>query len=70
MCSFVTLGRIDNSSFENRRPATCSRNPEILPHAKANCTAIVHDGSCGHAAGRRDMKCKHTLDSTALFSFI
>ncbi len=55
------LGPVDNSSFENRRPATYSRDPEILLHAKANCTALIHDGSRGQAAGRRDMNCQQTL---------
>ncbi len=67
--NLARVGPVDNSSFENRRPATCSRDPEILFHAKANCTAIVYDGSCGQAAGRRDMNCQQTLDSITFFRF-
>jgi hypothetical protein len=40
LCSHARLGRVDNSLFEALRPATCSRDPEILLNAQHYCTEI------------------------------
>ena len=55
------LGRVDNSSSEGLRPATRSRDPEILLHAQAYCTELDRTGSREQVAGRRDLNCQQTL---------
>ena len=55
------LGRVDNSSSEDLRPATRSRDPEILLHAQAYCTELDRTGSREQVAGRRDLNCQQAL---------
>ena len=49
------LGSVDTSTFEVPRPATGSRDPEILPNAQQNCTVIERSGSREQVAGSREM---------------
>ena len=60
---YMTLGRVDNSSSEGLRPATRSRDPEILLHAQAYCTELDRTGSREQVAGRRDLNCQQALGS-------
>jgi len=55
------LGSVDNSSSEGLRPATCSRDPEILLNAQHDCTEIDRAGSREQVAGRRDSNCQQPL---------
>jgi len=55
------LGSVDNSYSESLRPATCSRDPEILLNAQRYCTEIDRSGSREQVAGRRDPNCQQTL---------
>ena len=57
------LGRVDNSSSEGLRPATCSRDPEILLNTQHDCTETDRSGSREQVAGRRDLNCQHALMS-------
>ena len=61
----VDLGCVDNSSSEGLRPATCSRDPEILLNTQHDCTETDRSGSREQVAGRRDLNCQHALDSNA-----
>ena len=60
----VKLGAVDNSSSEALRPATCSRDPEILLNAQHYCTEIDRSGSRGQAAGRRPPRDEMSTDPT------
>ena len=55
------IGSVDNSSSRGLRPAACPRDPGILNNSKPCSTKIKRTGSCGQAAGRRHLKCQHTL---------
>ena len=55
------VGSVDNSSSEGLRPATCSRDPEILLNAQHDCTEIDRAGSREQVAGRRDSNGQQTL---------
>ena len=57
----IIVGRVDNSSSEGLRPATRSRDPEILLHAQAYCTELDRTGSREQVAGRRDLNCQQAL---------
>ena len=57
----ICLGSVDNSSSRGLRPAACPRDPGILNNSKPCSTKIKRTGSCGQAAGRRHLKCQHTL---------
>ena len=61
--SEIKLGAVDNSSSEALRPATCSRDPEILLNAQHYCTEIDRSGSREQVAGRRHLNCQQTLMS-------
>jgi len=56
------LGSVDNSYSEGLRPATRSRDPEILLNAQRYRTEIDRSGSREQVAGRRDPNCQQTLN--------
>ena len=56
------IGCVDNSSSEGLRPATCSRDPEILLNTQHDCTETDRSGSREQVAGRRDLNCQHALE--------
>ena len=60
------LGCVDNSSSEGLRPATCSRDPEILLNTQHDCTETDRSGSREQVAGRRDLNCQHALEKNDL----
>ena len=55
------LGCVDNSSLEALRPATCSRDLEILFNAQHDCAEVDRSGSREQVAGRRDLNCQQAL---------
>ena len=55
------VGRVENSSSEGLRPATRSRDPEILLNTQHDCTETDRSGSRERVAGRRDLNCQHVL---------
>jgi len=63
------IGPVDNSYIEDRRPATCSRDPEILLNAQHYCTEMDRSGSREQAEGRRDLNCQQNLVTHNLFLF-
>ncbi len=60
------LGPANNSPSEGLRPATCSRDPEILSNAKDDGTEIEKFGSREQVAGRRNLNCKQHLDKKTI----
>jgi len=56
------LGAVDNSYLEGRRPATCSRDPEISLNAQAYCTELDRNGSREQVAGRRNLNRQQILE--------
>jgi len=61
----ATLGEVDISSFEARRPAACLWSPEALLNARSWCPKIDLTESRRYAARRRDPKCQQTLHAAA-----
>ena len=64
------LGFVDNSSYAVLRPATCSRDPEILPNAQSSCTKMSRSTPREQVAGRRFMNCQQTIDLKDNFKLI
>ena len=62
------LGAIDHSSFEALRPATGSRDPEILLNAQHDCTETDRPGSRKPVAGRSLLDGQQTLALPVLLS--
>jgi len=55
------LRTVYSSSPESLRPATCSRDPEILINTQDYCTEIERNGSREQVAGRRELDGQPTL---------
>ncbi len=64
----IKLRSFDNSSSKPRRPAACSRDPEILRNNQDYCTGVDRNGSRGQAAGRRELNCQQTLLKIMMFT--
>ena len=62
-----SLGSVDNSPSETRRPAACPREQEIVLNVQHDCIERVRTGSRGQAASRRNLNFQQALVLITLF---
>ncbi len=64
------LGLVNNSPSEGLRPATCSRDPEILLNVKDGGPETDQSGSREQVAGRRNSNYKQSLINIGLIAIL